>query len=347
MGRILSETATIAAMQAAESEDAAARSAADALNSKNLAKSYADAAALSVGSVISGGMISANVYIYERSTVNFPPTLPSQDTLYTFSTGGMQNLNNGWTKEFPIHEDGSYLFVSYAVITAPNGTLVATIAPNKWSSPQLMASSGTGEATTAYWMTRSTGVIQKDTNDRYTPEAVNFRAFSIKGSEPVQDYPARFKISVTYDGIDYIQVYGSALNETGMAYSVPPNIKALKIAMYQSGGLITLLHEEIIPVVNDGISILVKIESTNGDVFKPGQPTTTMLIAHVFRNGNEITEDIPASQFRWRRVSFINPPYPFDDATWNADYLTGYKQIQVTTDNIDSRATFHCDIVKN
>jgi hypothetical protein len=347
MGRVLSETATIAAMQAAESEDAAARSAADALIHKDQAKVYADAAAAAAGSVTNGGMMNANVYIYQRSAINFPPTLPSAESIYTFSDGGITGLDNGWSEDFPIGDTGAYLFVSYAIITAPNGSLVKSIEATKWNAAQLMASSGTGEATTAYWMTRSTGVIQKDTNDRYTPEAINFRAYSIQGSDPVQDYNGRFKISVTYDGTTYVQVYGSATNESNVAFTIPANIKALRVSMYLAGGLVTLLHEEMIPVVNDGISFVVKIESTNGDVFKPGESVETMLIAHVFRNGNEITADIPATQFRWRRVSFMNPQYPNDDATWNANYLTGYKQVLVTTDGIDSRATFHCDIIKD
>ncbi len=347
MGRILSETATLAAMQAAESEDAAARSAADALAYKNLAQAYAEAAAIAAGSVIAGGLMSANIYIYQRSSVDVSPTLPSANISYTFSDGSITGLTNGWTGDFPSGEEGPYLFVSYAVVTATNGSVFVEVAPTKWSDPQLMAFSGSGEATTAWWMTRSAGVIQKDTNDRYTPEAITFRALSVTADNPVQDYNGRFKISVTYDNISYVQVYGSALDEPNVSFTIPANIKAVRIGMYKTGGLITLLHEELIPVVNDGISFIVKIESTNGDVFKPGEAAFTTLIAHVFRNGNEVTAEIPASQFRWRRVSFVNPTYPFDDATWNADYLTGYKQVMISTDVVEARATFHCDIIKD
>lgn len=89
----------------------------------------------------------------------------------------------------------------------------------------------------------------------------------------------------------------------------------------------------------------VEIESVNGTEFRPGQGTQTMLIAHVFRNGVDVTSSTPASQFRWRRVSLFEAPPPADDATWNALYATGYKQVLVSVDDVASKATFHCDIL--
>lgn len=94
----------------------------------------------------------------------------------------------------------------------------------------------------------------------------------------------------------------------------------------------------------DGVRYAVEIESTNGDVFRVGQGLTTYLIAHVFRNGIEVTDQIPDSQFKWRRVSFYPQGAPLDDATWNAAYASGYKQIMVTASSVEARATFHCDI---
>jgi Domain of unknown function (DUF1983) len=88
----------------------------------------------------------------------------------------------------------------------------------------------------------------------------------------------------------------------------------------------------------------IDVESTNGNIFRIGQSMTTMLIAHVYKNGVEITDTLSASAFRWRRVSAVDQPYPDDDATWNAAYATGYKQISVTTSSVAQRATFHCDI---
>lgn len=89
----------------------------------------------------------------------------------------------------------------------------------------------------------------------------------------------------------------------------------------------------------------VEVESTNGNTFKPGESLVTTLIAHVYRGDTEVTSEIDANRFRWRRFSYYPLPYPNDDTTWNNDYRQGYKQIIITTDTVESRATFHCDIM--
>jgi hypothetical protein len=97
--------------------------------------------------------------------------------------------------------------------------------------------------------------------------------------------------------------------------------------------------------LESGSSFDLRIESTNGTIFRVGQATTTDLQARVFKNGAEITAETPASWFRWRRVSMSNPAPPNDDATFNATYFAGYKQITVNVDQVNARATFFCDII--
>jgi len=97
----------------------------------------------------------------------------------------------------------------------------------------------------------------------------------------------------------------------------------------------------------DGQAYLVIVESTNGTEFRVGQSTTTLIKAHVFKNGVEITDSLPESMFRWRRVSMIPQPYPNDDATWNTLYMQGYKQVAVNVDDVLAQASFFCDILTN
>jgi len=92
-------------------------------------------------------------------------------------------------------------------------------------------------------------------------------------------------------------------------------------------------------------NVTTLIESTNGDVFKPGQTMSTVLLARSFRNGVEITNEIPESRFRWRRASFLPQPPPNDDATWNSNHVGGYKSIEVTAQDVYARATYFCDIL--
>lgn len=97
--------------------------------------------------------------------------------------------------------------------------------------------------------------------------------------------------------------------------------------------------------LSDGMQFSLQVESTNGTIFRVGQSTTTTLIARVFKNGAEVTDVTPASWFRWRRVSILNLDPPHNDATFNASYSTGYKQVSINIDTVNARATFFCDII--
>lgn len=99
-------------------------------------------------------------------------------------------------------------------------------------------------------------------------------------------------------------------------------------------------------MAQEAVNYDVEIESTNGTEFRVGQNTQTLLKAHVFRNDSEVTQDIPESWFRWRRVSLYPQPPPNDDATWNTAYASGYRQINVSVDDVAAKATFFLDIVR-
>lgn len=88
----------------------------------------------------------------------------------------------------------------------------------------------------------------------------------------------------------------------------------------------------------------LSIESSNGTVFKAGEYSYTLLRARLFKNGAEVTDVTPADWFRWGRSSPIPRPPPMDDTTWNSLYRTGYKQVQITSDDVLSRATFFCEV---
>lgn len=97
--------------------------------------------------------------------------------------------------------------------------------------------------------------------------------------------------------------------------------------------------------LQDGLSFVLTVESTNGTTFRVGQNTSTLLKGRLFKNGAEVTDVTPAGWFRWRRVSAIPQAAPNDDATWNAAYQTGYKQVSISVDSVYARATFFCDII--
>jgi hypothetical protein len=128
------------------------------------------------------------------------------------------------------------------------------------------------------------------------------------------------------------------------------NASSVTVKLYNQSVIsgAVLLDSQTINVVfngKNGEAYLLIIESTNGTEFRVGQSKTSTLKAHLFLNGVDVTEITPASWFRWRRVSVIPKEIPNDDETWNAAYNSGYKQIFINIDDVNSQASFFCDIV--
>jgi hypothetical protein len=82
------------------------------------------------------------------------------------------------------------------------------------------------------------------------------------------------------------------------------------------------------------------ISSSNGNIFKNGN-IQTILYATVFSWDENITDTLDANQFIWTRVS--NDPEA--DKKWNADHFGGSKSIEITSDDVEVRATFFCDLI--
>ncbi len=89
----------------------------------------------------------------------------------------------------------------------------------------------------------------------------------------------------------------------------------------------------------------IEIESSNGDEFRVGFHAETTLKARVFLMGKEVTDNLPATAFRWRRVSkYQTQGPPYDDDTWANLHGLYKKQIVIDVDDVNSQATFFCDI---
>lgn len=140
-----------------------------------------------------------------------------------------------------------------------------------------------------------------------------------------------------------------SLNMTG-SFASPPTSGTLGSAWKQNAlyrnttdGKVYILTGtplDWIQYFEDGVVFYLTIESTQGTIFRVGGGTTTQLRAHLFKNGAEITSSVSASLFRWRRVSSNTAA----DTVWNADYLSGYKAIDINVDDVAARATFFCDV---
>ncbi len=82
------------------------------------------------------GLNNAVVYVYQRASS--APSLPSATVTYTFATGAVAGLNNGWTAGVPAGSSPLYVTVA----TASNSGTTDTIAPSEWASAVVMSQDG-------------------------------------------------------------------------------------------------------------------------------------------------------------------------------------------------------------
>lgn len=90
------------------------------------------------------GLNNAAVFIFQRATS--APATPSATATYTFATGAITGLNNGWSASVPA-ANGQPLWVSAA--TASSTGASDTIASGEWAAPVIQAQDGAAGATGA------------------------------------------------------------------------------------------------------------------------------------------------------------------------------------------------------
>ena len=92
--------------------------------------------------------------------------------------------------------------------------------------------------------------------------------------------------------------------------------------------------------INEQKMLRLVISSSNGNIFKNGNIQTT-LTATVFSWDENITDTLDPNQFIWTRVSDDAEA----DALWNSAHFGGAKSIEITSADVDVRATFFCDLI--
>ena len=69
---------------------------------------------------------------------------------------------------------------------------------------------------------------------------------------------------------------------------------------------------------------------------------STVLYPRLYKNDVDITDSVPASNFKWQRVSGNSEAARLEDAEWNLRYASGSKECYVTKDDIKRNSTFVC-----
>lgn len=169
-------------------------------------------------------------------TTTVSPSFPS----YTFTVSNLIGDSNASVK---VGDIIMYSYYRYTVLSvSADGTTV-------W------AGNRQGFASTVYQLIVSPVTVIKDKNGVYSPYYVTLTAKSKTGTNTMGNYQGRFKIETTTDNENWETQYTSTLNESTVEldFSELDDIVALRCSLYASGGTSTLLDQQVISVVTDGV----------------------------------------------------------------------------------------------
>lgn len=169
-------------------------------------------------------------------TTTVAPAIPS----YTFTVSNLIGDSNASVK---VGDIIMYSYYRYTVLSvSTDGTTV-------------FAGNRQGFASTVYQLIVSPVTVIKDKNGVYSPYYVTLTAKSKTGTNTMGNYQGRFKIETTIDNENWETQYTSTLNESTVEldFSELDDIVALRCSLYASGGTSTLLDQQVISVVTDGV----------------------------------------------------------------------------------------------
>lgn len=165
------------------------------------------------------GLNVTTVYLYQRKT-SVPPK-PAAAITYTFATGAVSGLTNGWSKIIPVGTAPLYVILA----TASSTGATDSIAASEWSTPTIMTENGADGAPGApgrtYFIEPSTLVLKKGRDNVIFPGTVDFKAYYRDGRSASRTaYAGRFKIEETSDGSTWKTIYTSSANESSVKHIV-------------------------------------------------------------------------------------------------------------------------------
>lgn len=126
----------------------------------------------------------------------------------------------------------------------------------------------TGASATTYWLTSSHVAIAKNTSGGYTPTSLTFSAKSQVGTNAPSAYTGRYKVYESTDGTAFT-LKSTSGDVASYPHTPTAGIKAVKVELYQAGGVTVLLDEQTIPVVADGSNGADGVDAVTAVVWTP------------------------------------------------------------------------------
>lgn len=295
------------------------------------------------------GVNNAVVYIYKRSTTQ--PALPTQTTSYTFSTGGLTNLDNGWTRTIPAGTDP--LYVSVANVNSTTDT--DTIAANEWATPVILVQNGSNGVNTA------TVYLYQRTTTPTPPAAPSSNSTYTFSNGQLGGYNNGWSTTLPTTGGGYRWITMATALSSGNSDTIEPNDWSPVTLIAQdgtSGGYSVVIYiyqraatQPTLPVANASynfttgaltgltngwsatipggsadlwVSAATVVATTETDTVTPGEWAAPVVLA---RNGVDGAPGINmATVYLFQRTASATPPaLPSADATFTfaSNTLTG------------------------
>ena len=92
--------------------------------------------------------------------------------------------------------------------------------------------------------------------------------------------------------------------------------------------------------VDSKLNYEVVIYSSQGNIFKNGVIQTT-LTAYIIQANRDVSTQFNENQFVWTRTS----DNVQQDIIWNRNHITGSRSINITSDDVEGKATFTCELI--
>ena len=163
---------------------------------------------------------------------------------YTFA---ISNLTGDSDASVKIGDIIMYSYYRYTVLSiSSDGTTVLT-------GNRVSIRGTTGAASVTYTLIVSNLAIIKDKNGNISPTTITLTAKSQTGSSAMTNYAGRFKIETTINNSTWTTQYTSSANEATKNWTVIDDIIAVRCSLYLKDGTTTLLDQQTIPIVSDGI----------------------------------------------------------------------------------------------
>jgi hypothetical protein len=271
------------------------------------------------GNVTSFGGAVSTLTIYNGATDDTANWTITQTTSGLTATASGSPANRTATITAMSADTGTVTFTATRS-GYPTITKVFTVTKSKQGS-----TGSAGQNATSYWLVNPPAIV-KTKSGTYNPATITVSANSQTGTASPTAYAGRFIISESTDGTTFTDKYTSSANESSKTYTPSAGIKSVRVRLYQAGGTSTLLDEQIIPVVSDGVdgangangadAFFANVWTPDGAQVRNGNGTVSAQI-DLYKGGTTVTP----TAFKW----YIQDPTATTSNGGDADGGNGWR----------------------